>query len=192
MATDLDILLDGIDPSRNFDILAARADNALNTFPMPAGTIVHPLGFQGCLARFYCHLENHLLNVCPPRQMEYWLDWGRAIQMLRGAYGPDGEQAAMDMAVSGADGGIYSVLKDVSDQLVEMYARNEISARVAGYLNHASVEQWLTWPEEYILKYGHLLPAELLDGNAVRIKSNFHKVLTEHPKMIRRLRRVGR
>ena len=192
MMTDLDILLDGIDPSRNFDVLEARADEALNTFSMPSGTIVHPLGFQGCLARFHCHLDNCLLNVHPPRPLDLWFDWGRAIHMLRAAYGPDGEQAAVDMASSGADGGIYSVLRAVAQQLVEMYASNEIKARVAGYLNRASAQQWLAWTDEYLDKWGHLLPSDLTEGNAVRIKANFYKVLMEHPKLIRRLRRVGR
>ena len=44
---------------------------------------------------------------------------------------------------------------------------------------------------EYISKHGHLLPSELTEGSAVRIKMNFIKVLEEHPRLIKKLRKMS-
>ena len=44
--------------------------------------------------------------------------------------------------------------------------------------------------KEYISKHGHLLPSELVEGSAVRIRMFFIKVLEEHPRLIKNLRKL--
>ena len=45
---------------------------------------------------------------------------------------------------------------------------------------------------EYLDKYGHLLPSEMTESSAARIRGGFFTVLENHPKLVQRLRRVGR
>lgn len=96
------------------------------------------------------------------------------------------------MTRTGKEGGLYRVLKTVADQMAEEYAQNEISGRIYDYWNRLTTDEQVAATDEYINKYGHLLPAELTEGSAARLKANFPKVLEEHPKIIRRMRRVGR
>ena len=46
--------------------------------------------------------------------------------------------------------------------------------------------------DEYLKKYGHLLPSELTEGSAARVRANFPKVLAQHPKILQKTRRLGR
>ena len=58
MSSTLDALLDSIDPARTLDAVAARADDALNTFSVEAGRIAGWEAFRACLVGFLRHLES--------------------------------------------------------------------------------------------------------------------------------------
>ena len=87
---------------------------------------------------------------------------------------------------------MYGLLKAVAGRILDKYAGNEISARVNHFWANLSVDEKLVVMDEYLAKYGHLLPSELTEGGAFRIKANFIKVLEEHPRILHRLGRVGR
>jgi hypothetical protein len=72
--------------------------------------------------------------------------------------------------------------------MVYNYAGNEISARVSHLWIQLSMEEQFQMIDEYLSKYGHLLPSELTEGSAARVKANFVKVLEEHPRLVRRMR----
>jgi len=108
------------------------------------------------------------------------------------AFGPDGFKAGFEIVRTGKEGGLYRVLKTVADLMTEKYAQNEISARISRYWDSLTLDEKLAAPEEYLRKYGYLLPGELIEGSAARIRAHFLKVLEEHPKMIRRMRQIGR
>jgi hypothetical protein len=192
MKTRLDLLIESINPSRTLDVLSARADEAINSFRHKSGVITDWRVFQACLSQYFCHLENLLLHLNPPRKVDFNMDWGRSILALRAEYGAEGEQAAFEIARTGAEGGIYAVLKAIARYQANWYAENEISARVAGYMNGLSAQERLDATREYIRKFGHLLPPEMTEGSAARIALHFYKTLCEHPRLLRRLRRVGR
>ena len=76
--------------------------------------------------------------------------------------------------------------------MIEEYAGNEIRAKVSHFWYSLSMDEQFSVMEEYLEKYRHLLPPELTEGNAVRLKADFTKVLEKHPYMIRRLSEVWR
>jgi hypothetical protein len=107
-------------------------------------------------------------------------------------YGTNGEKAAFEMVRTGSEGGLYAVLKAVARRMINEYAGNEISARISYFWENLSVDEQIEATEEYLGKYGHLLPSELTEGSAARIRANFIKVLEEHPNLIKRMRDVAR
>jgi hypothetical protein len=107
-------------------------------------------------------------------------------------YGENGEKAAFEMVRTRVEGGIYTVLKKLAKQMAKEYARNEIRLKAWHFWDSLSVDDQISATDEYLLKYGHLLPSQLTEGNAARIKANFPKVLGEHPKLIKRMRKIGR
>ena len=192
MASKLDRLLLSIDPARTFDEVDRRADDAINAFSTDSGQITDWDAFRACLVRFLEHVDVHLLRLAAPVRMDLDLAWGRCVQSLMDVYGRDGEKAAFEMARTGNDGGLYAVLKAVARHLADAYAENEVSAKVYAYWHGLSVDERLAAGGEYLQDYGHLLPSELTEGSAARVRAELPQVLIQHPRMMRRLGRVGR
>ena len=96
------------------------------------------------------------------------------------------------MARTGNDGGLYALLKALAKRMAEEYAQREIGGKVSHHCAQRSSSELLADANEYLEKYGNLLPGELTEKGAGRIKSNIWKVWEEHPRLIQRLQQVGR
>ena len=189
MSTRLERLLESIDPERTLHDVSRRVDQAVNAFHIHRGSISKWTDFEETLGKFYCHVENIILRI--NRTCNHEMDWGRCSQLLNEEFGSSGFKAAFEIARTGAEGGLYSVLKAIARRMSEKYAQNEISARISDFWNKLSVDEKMAVISEYLDNYGHLLPTELTEGYAVRIRANFVKVLEEHPRIVQRLRRIG-
>ena len=190
--TKLDRLLEDIDPARTLDQVSSRADEAVNSFRMQSGIIKDWERFRTVLTEFYRHVENVILRIPSFRSPNPDIDWGRCCQLLLKEYGPNGEKAAFEIARTGTERGFYGVLKAVARQMINEYGGNEISARISNFWESLSTDEKLAASQEYLNKYGHLLPSELTSGSAARVRANFPKVLEEHPRTVKRLRNIGR
>ena len=192
MKTKLDRLLESIDPDLTLDQVSARVDEALNSFRLKSGIIEDWQGFRTVLTEFFRHVENLILRIRPSFSGDTDIDWGRCCNLLRGQYGASGEKAAFEMVRTGAEGGLFGVLRSVASRMLEDYAGNEIAAKISNFWESLSTDEQLAVSQEYVDKYGHLLPSELTSGSAARVRANFLKVLEEHPRIVKRLRNIGR
>lgn len=192
MSTKLEAFLKTIDPTLNLEQVWARADVGLNSFKVEQAVATDYWEFQRFLARFFCHMENVILRISPPREPDYDFDSGRCHNLLKKELGNQADKVLFDRARTGVNGGLYGVLKKVAELMVEDYSGNEIGAKVSEFWNNLSLDEKMEVPQEYVQKYGHLMPSEITEGMAVRVMINFRKVLEEHPRLVARLRRVGR
>lgn len=192
MPTKLDMLLQSIDPSRTLDKVAGDVDRAINSFSRKRAVIGTWDEYVSFFADFYRHLETVVLRVRGGSPNDKEFQWGQCIRLLNKAFGPSGYKAAFEMVRTGKEGGLYRVLKTLADQMAEEYSQNEISARISYYWDSLTLNEKLAASDEYLRKYGHLLPGELVDASAARIRAEFLRVLEEHPKMIQRMRQIGR
>ena len=190
MATDLDRLLESIDSSRTTDKTSAEVDRAVNSFPMNRKTIEKWDEYKNYLADFFRHVESVVLKLGDNAPVDREIYWSRCSRMLEKEFGPSGFKTAFERVRTGKDGGLYRILKSIAEKMVEKYAQNEISARISHYWNGLTVDEMMAAIDEYLEKYGHLMPSEFTDGTAATIRTNFVAVLNEHPKLIRRLRRI--
>lgn len=192
MATQLEKLLDSIDPAKTYDQAFARANRAINTFERRKAQITGRDEFVETLTAFFCHTEATILNISRTVYTDTEYQWDRCRDMLHRIYGSGGDKTAFDMARTGNEGGLYAVLKAVALRLAEEYTNNEISARISDFMVRLTDDQLLSVMVEYMDKYGHLLPSEMTEAGGARIKANFIKVLNHHPTLLRTLRNVGR
>lgn len=195
MASRLEALLESIHPQRTLDEVAARADDAVNTFSATGSQVTDWDEFRSLLTRFTLHVEARCLRLGQTADsllpdMEF--HWGRCVQTLMAAYGPNGDKAAFEMARTGTEGGLHAVLGKIARSMVDQLMDNEISAKVSRYWDGLSAEQRHEAADLYLSEYGHLLPSELTEGSAARVRANMPKVLQEHPRAIQRLSRTGR
>ncbi len=191
MQTKLDRLLAFISPEKTIVKTFNRANEAINTFHVGTAQIQQWHEFRYCLAEFLRHVDACTLRLQCPVNTSWEGYWGDCVSLLHGIYGPNGEKAAFEMARTGNEGGLYGVLKAVAMHRAQQYADNEISAKVITYLNSLSIDQEHQACSEYVAKYGHLLPSEITEGNALRIRANFRKVLEKHPHMLLKFQGVG-
>jgi len=191
MPTKLDRILNSIDPDRNLDEIACRVDDALNSYRMEKGLIHNWSEFRLVLSKFCSHVEKVVLRI---NSSLFDLDmyWGRCCRIFMKEYGASGEKTAFEIARTGTEGGLPSLFKLVAKRMGEEYAQREIAAGVGCFYGSLDVDEKLAVCDEYLQKYGHLLPSELTEGSAARIKANFLKVLEEHPRTIQRLRNISR
>ena len=192
MPTKLEQLLAKIDPKLTLDKTSALADNAMNTFSFGSGQMTDRKEFEDCLTDFFCHVDSNVLGVSKSFNSEHRdFQWGRCGILLSHIYGENGMMTAFDMARTGKSGGLYAVLKAIALRMAEEYAENQIGALIGEYWKKLTLDEKLAAPDEYLEKYGHLLPSELTEGSAVRIRANFPKLLAQHPEIIRKIRRLG-
>lgn len=78
MITNLDQLLESIDPDRTLDRVSAQVDEALNSFRVKSGIIEDWQGFRAVLAKFFRHVENVVLQIRPSFSGDPDFDWGGA------------------------------------------------------------------------------------------------------------------
>ena len=192
METKLDKLIQSIDPSISLDQVSHRVNVALNSFQMKRGIVKNKKEFKSVLTEFFRHTENTILGICHRCSEHPDIDWGRCSHILKKAYGANGVTTAFEIARAGTEGGIYAVFKAVARQMTEEYAMNEIKARVSSFWEVLSIDEKMAVSKEYLEKYSHLIPSELMDGGAARIRAFFWKVLEEHPRIVRKLRHIHR
>ena len=192
MKTDLERVLEDLDPERTIEDAFRRADEAINSFPMRGPRITDWNEFTACLAEFVVHVESCILRLRQPVRSAFDFEWGRAVRILTKIYGRSGEKAAFEIARTGNEGGLYGVFKAVAMRIADELSKDEITARVYSFWRSHSPEEVLEASREYLTQYGHLLPSEMAEGSAARIRGGFLKVLENHPKLVQRLRRVGR
>ena len=192
METKLDKLLKAIDPEDNIESCFHRADEAINTFGFRCAKIDKWDKFTECMGELLRHLYYHMLQMQKPHDAPVSEFWPRCAHILIIVYGINGEKTAFDMARTGINGGLYAVLKAFAMWVAEDSAQNAISAKVGIYWNGLSVDEKMEASIEYITKYGHLLPSELAEDGAIRIRAFLPKFLGKHPHLIQQTRRVGR
>ena len=192
MSTKLDKILDSIDPALTLDQVSARVDDAVNSFHVETALIDDWETFKAILTRFFRHVENFILQIRHFPSPNPDIDWGRCCRLLMQEFGPSGEKASFEMSRTGKEGGIYGVLKAIARRMIHEYGQNEIRAKANTFWEGLTIDERLSIPNEYLDKYGHLIPEELSEGSGVRVRANFPMVLKEHPNIIGRLKNIGR
>jgi len=186
--TDLDAFLATIDPERTLNAMTRRVDEALNSFPYSRAVVTTWADFVETMEAFRWYVENVVLRLNPPRDVYPQTDWGDCAMILVELYGPNGEKAAMDMARTGKEGGLYAVLRAVARRMGEQYAQTEIKARVSGFWHSHTADELHAAASEYVERWGHILPPELTEVSAARLRANLCAVLEAHPRIVNEMR----
>jgi hypothetical protein len=193
VGTKLEKLLDDIRPEKVIVRTFDRANQAINSYRIDRAQIKDLDHFKDIMGRFVRHIDLLVLRLRTPMDVspdEYWSRF--AEDLLRGVYGPSGTKTAFEMARTGSGGGLYKVLRAVAMHAAEDYAKREIQARVNAFWESLSIDEQLEACSEYLANYGPLLPQEMTERSAGRIRAAFNKVLERHPWTLLKTHEVGR
>ncbi len=192
MNATLEDLLDVLTPDAMIGDVERRSQQARGEVSWPDELFSGPDGFLDYLIGVMRAGERHMLNL--PEAMGGHDGHYRSMchSLLNEIYGSSGLRTAFHLATSGEDGGLYSVVSQLLGQMAGMYAGNEIESRINACWNSLSHEDKLAAPDEYLARYGHLLPPELVEGSAPVVRARFPEVLKNHVRLLKDLARVGR
>lgn len=184
MSTKLERLIYSISPDIVLEPVFERANSALIGFEMPDVIVDSFDKFRSAFIRLHCRIEAAILRVDSMPKAAVDFHWSRCYEILSQLYGPNGEKAAFDMIRTNKQGGLREVVNKFVRAVSENYALNEIRAKITFYINSLSSSERLAGCDEYIEKFGHLLPREMTESSAARIHDNFAQVLEKHPFMM--------
>ena len=147
--------------------------------------------FINLIASFFCSLQNTYLRINRSHDTSH--DWGQVRSVLHQYYGPSGEKVAFHNAMTGINGGLREVLNKLAAGTTKQFAKQGIKAIVNNYWHNLSTDEKISAGKEYCEKYGHLLPSELMEVDAVRARLHLPDVLAIHPFVLYETRKnVGR
>ena len=82
----------------------------------------------------------------------------RCLRFIERAYGTNGYHTVYNIVETGKEGGLYQVFKKIADAMIETYAENQIGYELHKYYDGLTADEKLAAVDEYLRKYGHLLP----------------------------------
>ena len=190
MTTKLESFLNDISPEETIERAQAAVSSSLNSISISSGKIDTWDEFKELMAELYCLVESNMIGLEKPRSINLSMDWGRCSDLLFKKYGHGGDQTAFDIAQSGVEGGLYAVMKYVAEALAQQFTTNWIGVRIGEFWDNLSLEERLAVPLEYLEKYRHILPQEILEKNPSLFAANFYRFLEHHPQMIKGLKNI--
>lgn len=185
MSTALQDLLAWIEPIPA-DV-ERRVDAALNEFVPPGAAINGRAAFDACLATFFRDLELVLLSARPHRPANVPFDVGRRFRLLEREYGRGGIAAAFDLARTGSEGGLRRMLTRLGQAVGREHAGNQIETVVSFYWRSRAPQELVADSADYVTLYSQILPSEMTEGGAVRLRVSFFDVLCQHPFAVQRV-----
>jgi hypothetical protein len=189
---DLDTFLQMIDPSVVIDPVQRRADEAFNSYWFASISFSDRAGFECIISDFFWHLERAIMEIDNSTfySLELWALPTESLQVLQELYGFRGPEIAFERANSGVDGGLYRVLRDMTDHQVKRHVDKQIRYLV-------QVHRWsfsdglIPAASEYQRRFQHLMP-ELKTHRPMELATRLEELLINHPWMIKRMRSLGR
>ena len=108
---------------------------------------------------------------------------------MKKGHGPDAWKWNYEKILIGEDGGAYKLLKDVAAMILDDRSGKEISARVSMFWESLTSDEKLETADEFLQKFGHILPSKYTGGSGVYLKMNLPQVLEKFPQLLLEIRR---
>ena len=169
-----------------------RVDAALNRYPPPVPVVENHADFVRIIAGLHHVVKRHLYGSQKDWPCDVSFEYGLTRSFLTQEYGQSGENAAYEIAHSGEEGGIRSVLRTVARAIGKKHAEDLISMCVDSYWTGQEAHELIEDARAYIRQFASLIPVGMLESGAPRVMMEFRQVLKKHPFMIAELRRNTR
>jgi len=188
MKTRLDDLLETIHPSRTYDFYRRKIDDAVRTFPFESFSVDKAASCEHFITNFFACVNGSIMDGSFSESAYMAMAMFRIVFQPR--YGEYPELPIYERLIHGHEGGMNGFVQEAVDALVEHFAFIPIANRVDEFIESLSDDELSVTAEEYLSKYGQLLPAEITSQGAYRFTPFLTKFLKEHPKLLLKLRSV--
>lgn len=184
----LEELLEIIHPSRTYDVYRRKVDNALLNFPFQSFQINSWGSCDYFVPSFFAKINTVFL----PAEAESNLELGLITfhNVYRPVYGEQPEKPIYDRIIYGHEGGMHGFVKESIDVTVEFLAAVPIANRVDEFMDGLSDDEYSVVASEYLAKYGHLLPDEIVSKRELYLPWILRQFLKQHPRLMLRMRNI--
>lgn len=188
MTDSCDRMLNYLDPAVSWSPHLSTADAALERFDASMHNPRDALEAKALITRYVQTIRSLLLGMAEPSSYPAPIAWIETQQVLTAHYRDNGLNVACENIASGANGGLYAVLRIIGQRLAEGFAQQQIDNAVNGFWNMLSTEGRLEATRRYLEWHASLLPPELRDGAAARVQAYLPQYLKAHPRIAYGLR----
>jgi len=166
-------------------------DNVISNYQGYNNTVENYEEYKQCLINFVGRLYGAILNT--PDAFESAsnrISYGLALDFLKSLYPENTEKTVFGIMHTGAEGGVYQILKNLGRVMTDQISKNAIKYYVGQYIGELNYDQRAEAVNEYIAKFRDVLPVNY-KNDLTTVLISFQEVLEEHPQMIKRLRGLG-
>lgn len=187
MASKLKQLLDKIDYKNLFAADEIRVERILTEYRSKRNTVEDYDEFKKCLVDFVSRIYSAILNA--PNAFENANDifmYGLSLKFLKTKYPVNTEITVYEIMHSGAEGGVYHILKILAKIMTDQIYKDGIEHYISIYLDELNFEEREAAVKEYLKEFKDILPTNY-KNDPTMVLISFEKVLQEHAYMMKRL-----
>ena len=194
MLTRLERFEYSLGPQLATDGIDREVDATLNRLVLPRATVGSATELRAVLLDVWRDFHGHVWGCgASLPAIDAGREWEFCRDILDDAFGePAGWKTALDLACTGIHGGMYGVAVKFVRKAAEQYLDRLIDTSVKILWHSLSCAEQFTMMDEYLQKYGSLLPPSLAQGGVAEMWVHFPRILKEHPRLLQRMSRFGR
>lgn len=186
MATQLDLLLEDIVHSH--DAYRKTMDEAIHSFSFSVFTFDSWAACEAFMEQFFAHINAHIVGP------EFAGNAHMAMVIFRQTFEPNygqyPERPIYERLMHGHEGGLNGFVQEAAEAVVELFAGRDIVNKVDKYMFSIRNDGIDAAAEEYMEKWGHLLPQDITSQGTRRLAPVLGKFLKQHPRLLHRLRGI--
>lgn len=191
MPTKLEALLEKIDYKNLIGASENELNRILSSYRREKNIVDNYEEFEECLIDFTSKLMNAFFHFTHPVEHPSSIMFTNALEYLKKEYPNNTKFTVYDIMHSGAEGGVYKILKVIKDQMIDDTFSKGINNFVNEYLRSLNYESRDAAVKEYLEKYSDILPQNYKD-DPMSVLIHFDRVLIEHPRMVKRIRELNK
>ncbi|MAT59470.1 MAG: hypothetical protein CMF23_15975 [Ignavibacteriae bacterium] len=191
MNSKLKQLLEKIDYKNLFEASERRVEKILAEYRSEKNTIENFDEFKECLIEFISKIYGAIINSPDAfEEAAASIMYERTIYFLKDQYPQNTEMTLYEIMHSGAEGGVYQVLKILAKSMTDQIYKDGVEHFVSVYINGLDFSERETAAKEYLEEFGDILPLNY-KNDPFSVVISFERVLIEHPFMIKRLQELS-
>lgn len=184
-----DKLISDLDPAITIDVIEHKVNQVFESFEY--GTIETEKDCEICLISFIKQIYKKLgffkTNVdLNTRHMSSHLK-SELFRYLDRPNPPMRRWSIYDNMITGTEGGVYTVLRQLTETISKWYSQKRIESIIRKCLNDLEVDEQQFLLDMYVKEFKEILPKALREKNAINL-ANYRKFLEQHPWTLKQLR----
>ena len=190
--TRLERYMQQLAPAVSIDPVHRRVDEALRTLPASVGGAVRNyLAFADRSVLLWWHIEPYLLDIANFPRREASDAWYQCRLVYRAIYGSEGDKAGYEIVANNVEGGWRKVAHAFAHKMADDFIEQQVGMSASAWWSLLSTPDRHAAADEFLLKWGYLLPGELTEHSAARVRAYLPEYLKRVPEMFQKLQQIS-